>query len=210
MFCFVHGLGVGQRYFDPLARELGRALLRPELEEPMPIPELGAQLEVALTEPAVVIANSMGCQVATEVALRRPDLVEALVLVGPSTDPSSRSLVRQAFRLALDAWFEPPKLTGIVLGEYVRRGPRRLIQQARYALADAIEERLPEIDAPSLVIRGAHDPLCPAQWGQQAAALLRTKLVTVAGAGHAVHYSHPKQVASEVSRLLEETRALLG
>ena len=207
MFCLVHGLGVGQAYFEPLARTLGRDLIRPVLWEPRPIVELATQLEGLLPEPAVVIANSMGCQIAAEMARRRPELVEALVFVGPTVDPSARNAVRQAVRLALDAWFEPPRLTGVVLRDYVRCGPRRLFRQARFALADAIEERLPEIEVPALVIRGAHDPLCPSAWGQQAAALLRTRLVTIAGAGHAAHYSHPKEVAAEVNRLLEETRA---
>jgi pimeloyl-ACP methyl ester carboxylesterase len=210
VFCLVHGLGVSQRYFEPLARVLGGEQLRPELREPLSIVELAAQLESTLTGPAVVIANSMGCQIASAVALRRPELVEALVLVGPTVDPGARSAVRQALRLARDAWFEPPRLTGLVLADYVRAGPRRLFSHARFALADAIEERLPEIQVPSLVLRGVHDPLCPESWGQQSAALLRTRLVTIAGAGHAVHYSHPEEVAAEVSRLLAETRAPHG
>lgn len=208
MFCLVHGLGVGQAYFDPLARELGGEQLRLEQREPAPIPELAAELEARLSEPAVVIANSMGCQSAAELAARRPELLEALVLVGPTVDPDARSAVRHAIRLARDAWFEPPKLTAIVLRDYLAFGPRRLLVQARYALDDAIEERLPAVEVPALVLRGAHDPLCPAAWGQRAAALLRTRLVTIAGAGHAVHYSHPRQVAAEVRRLLAETRGV--
>ncbi len=210
MFCLVPGLGVGQRYFEPLARALGGEQLRPEPSEPLSIPELATQLESTLSEATVVIANSMGCQIASLVALRSPELVRALVFVGPTIDASARSMLRNAFRLARDAWFEPPRLTGIVVSDYVRWGPRRLFSQARFALADRIEERLPEIRVPALVIRGVHDPLCPAPWGQQAAALLRTRLVTIAGAGHAAHYSHPVQVAAEVSRLLEETPAPHG
>ena len=132
------------------------------------------------------------------------------MLVGPTVDPDARGLLRNAFRLSLDAWFEPPRLTGIVLLDYLRLGPRRLLRQARFALDDEIEERLPAIDVPALVVRGAHDPLCPAAWCQEAAALLRTRLITVAGGGHAVHYSHPREVAAEISRLLAESRAPHG
>jgi pimeloyl-ACP methyl ester carboxylesterase len=210
VFCLVHGLGVGQRYFDPLARELGGDPARPVLHEPLPIPELAARLEPALTAPAVLVANSMGCQIATEVALRRPDLVLALVLVGPTVDPDARSATRHAFRLARDAWFEPPRLTGIVFRDYLRYGTARLIRQARYALDDAIEERLPLLELPTLVVRGAHDPLCPASWGQEAAALLRTRLVTIAAAGHAAHYSHPQELAAEIRRWLAGMPAAPG
>ncbi|MBA2460637.1 MAG: alpha/beta fold hydrolase [Actinobacteria bacterium] len=145
----------------------------------------------------------MGCQVATKLALRRPELVRALVLIGPTVDPDARNAMRHAFRLALDAWFEPPRLTGIVR-DYLRLGPSRIVRQAQYALADAIEERLPAIQAPSLVIRGAHDPVCPAAWAHEAAHLIRSRLITIAGAGHAAHYSHPRQVADEIDRLLRE------
>jgi pimeloyl-ACP methyl ester carboxylesterase len=210
VFCLVHGLGVGQAYFDPLARELGGEQVRPEQREPWPIHDLATEVEAQLQEPAVVVANSMGCQVATALAVRRPELVQALVLVGPTVDPSARSAVRHAFRLARDAWFEPPKLTGIVLRDYLRYGPGRLLRQARYALEDAIEERLPAIEAPALVLRGAYDPLCPAPWGQEAAHLLSTRLVTIAGAGHAAHFSDPKVVAAEISRLLQGNAAAHG
>ena len=210
MLCLVHGLGVGQSYFDPLSRALDGPQVRPEQRRPLPVAELAAELERRLTEPAVVVGNSMGCQVAAELAYRRPELVVALVLVGPTVDPRARSAVRYAFRLALDAWFEPPGLTAIVLRDYLAYGPRRLVRQARLALEHPIEERLPALDVPALVIRGAHDPLCPAEWGQEAAALLRTRLVTVAGAGHAVHYSHPREVSREIRRLVAETRESSG
>lgn len=210
MFCLVHGLGVGQSYFDPLARELPGRLLRPEQREPLPVPALADQVAAAVSERVVVVANSLGCQVAAELAFRRPELVAALVLVGPTVDPAARTPIRQAFRLALDTWFEPPRLTGLVIREYLRYGPVRLVRQARYALQHAIEERLREIAVPSLVVRGAHDRLCPADWCRQAAALLGTRLVTVAGAGHAAHYSHPREVAAEISRFLAETRASPG
>lgn len=201
MFCLLHGFGVGQRYFDPLAAELGGEQVRPLFREPLSIAELADRVGELLPGPAVVVGNSMGCQVATELALRRPELVEGLVLIGPTVDPSARSLLRQGARLALDAWFEHPRLTGIVLRDYLRFGPAHIWRQARYVLADAIEARLGALDMPALIIRGAHDPVCPAAWGQEAARLLRTQMVTIAGAAHAAHFSHPRQVAAEIRRL---------
>jgi pimeloyl-ACP methyl ester carboxylesterase len=211
VFCLVHGLGVGQRYFDPLARELGGEALRPELREPRPITVLGARLAELLSEPAVLVANSLGCQVATEVAVSRPELVEALVLIGPTVDSRTHSAARHVLRLAVDGWYEPPRLTVIVARDYFGYGPLELVEQARFALADRIEERLPLIAAPALVVRGAHDPLSPARWCEEATALLpRGRLVTIGGAGHAAHYSHPREVAAEISRSLGGTRAARG
>jgi pimeloyl-ACP methyl ester carboxylesterase len=206
----VHGLGVGQRYFDPLAAELGEDVARPELREPLPIAELAERLAGELAPPSVVVANSMGCQVAAEVAVRRPDLVEALVLVGPTVDPRARSWARHAGRLVADAWYEPPRLTAIVAVDYLSMGPRDVFRQARHALEHRIEDVLPAVLQPSVVVRGAHDPICPEAWAREAAALLpRGRLVTIAGGGHAVHFSHAREVARLVTEL-SGTRVAAG
>jgi len=198
----VHGLGVGQRYFEPLARELGAGLLRPEFREPASIAELGSQLGELLDAPAALVANSMGCQIATALAVQRPELVASLALIGPTVDSRTHGLVRHLFRLAADAWFEPFRLTRIVLSDYATFGPLALLRQARHALDDRIEERLPRLDVPALVVRGVHDTMCPAEWAREAAALLpQGRLVTIADAGHAVHFSHPREVAAAIRAL---------
>ncbi len=202
MIAFVHGLGVGQRYFEPLARELGNGLVRPEFREPASIAELGSQLGDLLDGPTLLVANSMGCQVATALAVQRPELVRSLALVGPTVDSRTHSFVRHVFRLAADGWFEPLRLTATVISDYATFGPRALLRQARHALDDRIEERLPLLDVPAIVVRGAHDPLCQAGWAQEAAGLLpQGRLVTIAGAGHAVHFSHPREVADAIRAL---------
>ena len=211
MFCLVHGLGVGQAYFEPLARVLDGAVVRPELREPQPIEELGRHVAELLPGAAVLVANSMGCQVAAALATVRPELVEALVLVGPTVDTQARSARRHVLRLAIDGWYEPPRLTATVVRDYFGIGPVDLMRQARFALEDRIEERLPRIEAPTLVVRGEHDPLSPARWCEEVVALLPSaRLVTIAGGGHAVHYSHPRELAAELSRWLGETRAARG
>jgi 2-hydroxy-6-oxonona-2,4-dienedioate hydrolase len=194
----VPGLGVAQRYFDRLARELDDELLRPTLDQPASIAALADGLGAHFTRRSVVVAHSLGCQVATVLAVRRPELVERLVLIGPTVDPHARSVVRQALRLALDAWYEPPSLVATVVREYVRHGG---VRQGRYAVSDRIEERLPLVAAPTVVVRGANDPVCPAAWARTAADLLPAgRLVTIAGAAHAAHASHPREVAEIVTR----------
>jgi 2-hydroxy-6-oxonona-2,4-dienedioate hydrolase len=194
----VPGLGVAQRYFDRLARELDDELLRPTLDQPASIAALADGLESQVTGASVVVAHSLGCQVATVLAVRRPELVERLVLIGPTVDPHARSVVRQALRLALDAWYEPPSLVATVVREYARHGG---VRQGRYAVSDRIEERLPLVAAPTVVVRGANDPVCPAAWARTAADLLPAgRLVTIAGAAHAAHASHPREVAEIVTR----------
>jgi pimeloyl-ACP methyl ester carboxylesterase len=197
----VHGLGVGQRYFDPLARELGE-VLRPEIREALPVPALAERWAAQLTGRSFLVANSMGCQVAVELASRRPELVEALVLVGPTVDPRALGLLRNFGRLLVDSWYEPPRLTGIVIRDYLSNGPLTTLQQARRALEHRVDEVLPRVEHPTVVVRGAHDTICSAAWAREAASLLPNgRLVTIAGAAHAAHFSHPREVARVVSEL---------
>lgn len=208
MILLVHGLGVGAAYFRPLAAELGPATGIPEVREPLPIAELADRFAASLDEPAAVVANSMGCQVAAELAVRRPELVRSLVLVGPTVDPRGGGWVRHVGKLLADARYEPPRLTAIVARDYLSMGPVDVFRQARHALAHRIEELLPQIGQDAVVVRGAHDRLCPARWAREAASLLpRGRLVTIAGAGHAAHFSHPREVAALVSELREKPAA---
>jgi pimeloyl-ACP methyl ester carboxylesterase len=197
----VHGLAVGAAYFRPLVAELGSAHA-PEFREPLPIPELAERFAQECSRPALVVANSMGCQVAAELAVRRSELVRALVLVGPTVDPEARSLLRQAGRLVLDGWYEPVRLSAIVARDYVATGPLDVVRQARHALGHRIEDVLPRVEQPAVVVRGAADPVCPDSWARRAASLLPDgRLVTVARAAHAAHFSHPREVAALVDEL---------
>lgn len=55
-----------------------------------------------------------------------------------------------------------------------------------YALADEIEGKLPAVDVPVRVVRGARDPLVPQQWAERVAMLApHGRLAVVPGAGHA-------------------------
>jgi pimeloyl-ACP methyl ester carboxylesterase len=202
VIALIHGLGVGPRYLLPLASELDGAGQMFEKREPLPIPELATSFAASFAGPAIVVAHSMGCQVAAELAFRWSELVEALVLVGPTVDPRARSVVRHVGRLAVDAWYEPPRLTAVVARDYLATGPADVLRQARHALAHRIEELLPRIEQPAVVVRGAHDRICPAEWAGAVAALLpHGRLATIAGAAHAAHFSHPREVAQLVMEL---------
>jgi 2-hydroxy-6-oxonona-2,4-dienedioate hydrolase len=216
----VHGIGVSSRYFVPLAREL--ALTSPVAAVDLPgfgrserppralaVPQLADALRawldaLGLDRPALV-ANSMGCQVAVDLAVRAPDRVDRLVLVGPTIDPSARTAARQAARLLLDCTREPPSLLAIIALDYVVFGPLRLARTARFALDDRIEAKLPRVRAPALVVRGEHDGLVPQRWAAEAASLLpRGRLAVVPGKAHAVHFSAAARVAALVRSFLEE------
>jgi pimeloyl-ACP methyl ester carboxylesterase len=201
----VHGLGVSHRYFARLRRALPGALA-PDLDGEA-VPELADSLaRAAPPGRATLVANSLGCQIAVELALREPARVERLVLIGPTWDPASPSLAGQAARVVRDSLGEPPSLWPVLAYEYARWGPRRILAAARAMLADPVAEKLPRVEAPAVVVRGERDGICSQAWAERFAALLpRGRLVVVPGA-HAVHWSHARFLA----RVVEEADDDLG
>jgi 2-hydroxy-6-oxonona-2,4-dienedioate hydrolase len=215
---FVHGLGVSSAYWVPLAARLARThrVYVPDLaghgpaehpDEGIPPVEGMAEgvvdwLDALGLRRAVLVGNSMGCQVAAEVAARHPERVAALVLVGPTVDPEGRGFLRQAARLAASAPHEDASLDALVVRDYVRMGPRLLADELRAMLAHRIERVLPLVEAPTLVVRGEHDRVAPARWAAEAARLAGGGWVEIPDAGHAVHFDRPDRVAAVIRGLL--------
>ena len=212
----VHGLAVSSRYFLPLASQLVRrhAVLAPDLPghgrsgtptQPLTITELADALlewlDVARIDSAPLVANSLGCQVAVDLAVRVPERVGRLVLIGPTMDRSAPTLRAQAQRLARDAVLEPVELTVAELRDYVRMGPRRIVASARDALEDPFAAKVRQVHQPTLVIRGERDPIVSQGWAERVAGLLPDgRLAVVACAPHVAHWV----AADEVARLIEE------
>jgi pimeloyl-ACP methyl ester carboxylesterase len=212
----VHGLAVSSRYFVPLGRRLRPRfrVIAPDLPgygssptppSPLDVPQLADALldwlDLLEVERAPLVGNSLGCQIAVDLAARRPERVERLVLVGPTMDPAAPTIPRQALRLARDVVRESPLLNLTQARDYARMGPRRILASARFALADPLEQKLARVEAPALVVRGARDPIVPQAWAERVAALLpRGRLAVLPGAAHAAHWS----AADAVARLVEE------
>jgi pimeloyl-ACP methyl ester carboxylesterase len=216
----VHGYGVSGAYFRPLACELaahGRRVVVPDLpgwgHSPRPARTLGVGdladvlLEFASGEGldrVPLVANSFGCQVAVEAAIRAPERVSSLVLVGPTVDPHSRPLPRLLAGFVVDVVREPPSLWWIIVHDYLRMGVPRLVRTAQFAWRHHLEERLPLVHAPTLVVRGARDGVVSERWCEEAARLLpRGRLEVVRNAAHACHYSAPDVVAALVLEEIE-------
>jgi 2-hydroxy-6-oxonona-2,4-dienedioate hydrolase len=214
----VHGLVVSGRYMVPLLDELARShnVYAPDLpgfgrsEGPAGALDvagladaLAAWMRAAGLSRAVLVANSMGCQVITELALRHPELVEKVVLQGPTMDPRARSAPRQMWRLLVDTTREPPSLIAIEGLDLLRAGVRRSWRTFRYALDDPIEERLPRVRVPALVVHGSRDGISPRYWAEEVARLLPNgRLVHLPATPHAANYSAPAPFARAVQAFL--------
>jgi 2-hydroxy-6-oxonona-2,4-dienedioate hydrolase len=216
----VHGYGVSGAYMLPLARSLAASSsafvpdlpgqgkseqLRGAISLAEHADSVGAWVEAnELVRPAFV-ANSMGCQVLTELAVRRPELVGPMVLVGPTVDPARRGRRHQLFSALRDSAREPFSLIALAARDDIAAGPRVLLSTARAVLADRIEERLPLIEQPTVVVHGDQDAFVGREWAERVATLLpRGRLQVVPGEPHAVHYTRPELVAALVHELLVE------
>ncbi|MDQ3793271.1 MAG: alpha/beta hydrolase [Actinomycetota bacterium] len=200
----VHGLIVSGRYMVPTA-ELPAAHYRvfvPDLpsfgksEKPprtLDVAGLSDSLAAWMGEGgldrAALVGNPFGCQIIVELAVRHPERVERAVLQGPTTDPRARTVLRQMGRLLLDGVREPPSLLPIELFDYLDAGLRRSVRTLRYMLEDRIEEKLPRVRVPILVVRGSRDPIVPQRWAEEAASLLPMgRLAVIPGAAHTANY----------------------
>ena len=201
----VHGLALSHRYF---------AKLRPLLPDATAIDLTGTTLDAltaslaAATPPgSLVVGNSLGAQVAVELAARAPELVSGLVLTGPTWDPDAPTIERQFARLLLDSYRESPSLVPVALFEYARHGPLSILRTARAMLRHPVAERIGAVAAPVVVLRGSRDPICGQHWAESLAGSAPDgRLVVVPGAAHAVDWSHPSAVVEAVQELEQRLR----
>lgn len=214
----VHGVIVSHRYMMPLAHELSPyfnvyALDLPahghssKPKNPLPIEDLADVIAGYITKvcggPAIVIGNSYGCQISAELAVRHPDLVDELVMLGPTVDKSSRSLMVQAFRLLQDIPRERLGIIGVGIHDMLDIGVVNAIKSARIMCADCIEEKFPSIRHRTLVVRGGRDPLVPAEWTEHLVSLLPNgELIVMDGAPHDINYSSAPELREILLRHL--------
>jgi 2-hydroxy-6-oxonona-2,4-dienedioate hydrolase len=218
----VHGMGVSSRYMVPTAERLAphcrayapdlpgfgkgykprRALTLRELAD-----ALVDWMDAVGLERAALVANSFGCQLLADVAVRRPERVACAVLQGPTIDPAARSFGAQIGRWLLNTPGEAPSQGLILLRDYRDCGIPRLLRTFRYALEDRIEERLPLMRMPALVVRGARDRIVSQEWAQTVAELLPMgRLVVVPRAAHTLNYGAPRELARVVRGFLDGQR----
>lgn len=214
------GLALSGRYLLPAAVALARRHhvwvpdfpgfgLSEAPPEPLDVPALGgfvvAWMEAIGLERTALVGNSMGCQVAAEVAARHPRRISHVVLQGPTIDAEARSLTKQAWRLARVAPREALSLWPLQILDWIGTGPRTIARTTRSALAHRIEEVLPQVTCPTLVLRGSGDAIAPQRWTELlSSGLPDGRLRVVAGAAHTMTYSVPEVLAHEVDRFLCE------
>lgn len=207
----VHGVGTTSRYFRPLLEALDGRIAAAAIELPgigssshRRLPEdIAGQAEVVAgwlvatrRHPAVLAGNSMGAQTVVEVALRHPELVAGVVLIGPTVDASARGPLRQILRLLVDLPRERPGMLVVGASDTFLTRRRAVLRNFRASLAHRIEERITRLETPTLIVRGSADPVAPRRWVEELAALApAARFVEVQAAAHACHHGRPRVVA---------------
>ncbi|MBG0567356.1 alpha/beta fold hydrolase [Actinoplanes aureus] len=186
IWVLLHGLAVSHRYLMPTAAALPGSVFVPDLpgfglsgtparvlttEQHAEV--VAAWMDAVGLAGAHVLGNSFGCQIAVELAIRRPDLVASLTLVGPTVDPAAPTAFAQIRRWAHDLLSEDPHQLPMILTDFRDAGPRRVLRTLGYAVGHHIERRIPLVEAPILILRGQYDPIAPADWTAHATSLAR-------------------------------------
>jgi 2-hydroxy-6-oxonona-2,4-dienedioate hydrolase len=151
----------------------------------------------------VLVGHSFGSQIVAEFALRHAGMIERAVLAAPTFDRRARSVPRQFGRFLLNARKEPLSLIYLAVKSYFKFGLRRQARTLRLAINDRVEEKLPRIHIPTLVVRGELDPIVPLAWAREVADLLPCgNLRTIAGGTHGVNYRLPREFAGAIREFL--------
>lgn len=167
---------------------------------------------------AVIVGNSLGGEIAWQLALADPARVAGLVLVdaaGFDFVPESVPLgfrvarwpvVREAMRWVLprraiensvlDVYGDPSRVTPALVDRYyelaLREGNRVALMQRMDQMTPGPVERLGEIKVPTLILWGGRDRLIPPRWGEAfAKGIPGSQLVVFPKLGHVPQEEDP-------------------
>jgi pimeloyl-ACP methyl ester carboxylesterase len=181
-----------------------------EPPHPLDVPEFAAAVSAWLAEadlgPAVLAGHSSGTQVAARAAARRAPGVRGVVLASPTIDPRHRGVVRVLRAWHRDNRREPADLDEQHEPERTRAGLPRVAHTLRVHLRDRLEEVVPRIGVPLLVLHGERDLLCSEAWARAlAAAAPEGRFASMPGP-HSFPWTHPQAWSEPIRRLAEQVR----
>jgi 2-succinyl-6-hydroxy-2,4-cyclohexadiene-1-carboxylate synthase len=180
--------------------------------------------------PAAYAGYSLGGRVCLRLALDRPELVRALVLIGasPGIDAAERAarraadealaqdLERDGVAAFLDRWLAGP-LFATLPPDRAGRADRLGNSAAGLAAAlrllgtgaqEPLWPRLPELAMPVLLLAGELDGKFAALAGRMAAAIgPNARVALIPGAGHAAHLERPEETGALLEGFLAEVHA---
>lgn len=219
-FVLIHGIGMGRIVYREIAdlfAQHGR-VLAVDLPGFGDSPEPGTAASLELTaevvarfirdesaRPVVLVGHSMGTQIVAEVAAKHPDLVEALVLIAPTVNRRERTALKQSLRMVQDLAGEGPKVLFTGLWAYTKTSPLWFINKLRFMLNHHLEDLCAHIPAPTLVLRGEKDRVCPRDWVSEiASAFPNGTMAEIPGRGHEAIIESPEPAGPMILEYLAE------
>jgi pimeloyl-ACP methyl ester carboxylesterase len=190
-------------------------------------------LDAAGVDRAVIVGNSMGGHVASEIAMIAPERVSALVLIAASglqvesdEEPPlamriatwpvigpilralpSKPLVASALR---DAFYDPSRVTDTDVDVYYaalrsRGGLDAFLTRMGQSIPPDRADRVRTIDAPTLVITGDTDRIVdPAVSDRYHDMIADSELVIFDRTGHLPQEERPRRTVAEIERFLDD------
>ena len=184
--------------------------------------DVDAFMETLGIERATVVGHSMGSFVAQTVAIRYPERVKKLVLIGSATVAGNEGVLglRDAVQTLTDPvdytfTYEfqastiyhpvPQAFMDTVVSESLKL-PAQVWKDALDGLiATENAARLGEIQAPTLVVWGDRDGIFPrAEQDALIAAIPNATLTVYPETGHALHWERPREFARELEKFVKE------
>jgi 2-succinyl-6-hydroxy-2,4-cyclohexadiene-1-carboxylate synthase len=184
--------------------------------------------------PAAYVGYSLGGRLCLRLALDRPDLVRALVLIGASPgiagaaeraerraadEALAERVEREGVAAFLDRWLAGPlfaTLPAAAAGRAERlanpaAGLAYALRELGTGAQEPLWDRLPGLRPPTLLAAGALDAKFAALAERMAAAIgPAARVALVPGAGHAAHLERPAEVAALVEAFLAHLAAAAG
>ena len=178
------------------------------------------EMDAAGMDKAVLFGNSMGGQIALNVALAAPERVSGLVLTGSAgllergftkdmpMRPSPDYLRERMHRIFYNPIFATDELVADVHGLLqVNKNKLRLIKLARRLKLQNLHDELPRISMPTLLIWGREDRITPLPVAETFAERMpNARLEVLDCCGHAPNIERPE----EFNRLAEEFLCEIG
>lgn len=235
---YVHGYGCSQTVWRPLVRHnmgkypqilldlAGHGAAAPDAFSPERYPTLDEYARDVLdvceafgaTSETILVAHSIGCNIAMRAAIARPSWFARLALIGPSPCFLNRDGYRGGFSEEeleglLDLLDQNPtawakNLAGVVAGEpgetetwlrdsFCAMDPVSARHFARLTFFVDDRDLLARVPTPSILIQHARDALVPPVVAEFLLERMpAARLVMLDVAGHAAHMTHPQLVAA--------------
>lgn len=173
-------------------------------------------------EQATVVGHSMGSFIAQTVAIRYPERVKKLVLVGSATSAANEVIVGLrdfvqtlgdpvpydfAYEFQASTVFVPvpQEFLETAVGESLKLPAQVWKDVLDGLIATDNGARLGEITAPTLILWGDRDGIFPrAEQDALAAAIPNATLSVYPETGHAPHWERPRDFAKELEKFVKE------